>query len=150
MNRKVMMSSLAALSLNGAGPLFANTDESYAEATIEALEQQWTQAQNANDSALESTFVGDKVIFVGLDGKVLNKDQFVAEEKATKYTQVAIDDVVVHAYPGTAVTTYTMTLKGTGPNGKPLNVRERVTDTWVRMPDGKYRCVASVGSPLKV
>ena len=148
MKRATMLSLIGFLSLSGvalqAAPAMGDTEKE-----VQAMEQQWTQAQNANNSALGATFAADKVVFVELDGKVLNKDQFVANEKATKYTHVAIDDVVVHAYPGTAIATYTMTVKGTDSNGKPMDVRERVTDTWVKMPDGKWQCVASVGSPLK-
>jgi len=34
--------------------------------------------------------------------------------------------------------------------GKPLNPHERFTDTWVKMKDGKWQCVASHQSVVKM
>src|SRR5216683_79678 len=39
---------------------------------------------------------------------------------------------------------------GTDASGKPLDVHERWTDTWVKMSNGKWQCVASHGSPVKM
>ena len=147
MTRTISLIGLLALSsavLVQAAPATGDTENA-----VQSLEQQWTQVQNSNNSASEAAFVADTGFFVGSDGRMLNKEQFLADEKATKYTHVAIEDVVVHAYPGTAVATYTMTVKGTSSAGKPMDTRSRVTDTWVKMPDGKWQCVASVGTPLK-
>ena len=34
--------------------------------------------------------------------------------------------------------------------GKPLDVNERFTDTWTKMADGKWQCLASHQSPIKM
>jgi hypothetical protein len=31
-----------------------------------------------------------------------------------------------------------------------MDVNERFTDTWVKMPGGKWQCVASQSSPVKM
>lgn len=48
----------------------------------------------------------------------------------------------------TAIATGTFTGKGTNA-GKPVDVRERFIDTWV-MSNGKWLCVATQDSPLKM
>jgi hypothetical protein len=35
------------------------------------------------------------------------------------------------------------------PTGKPFDSRERFADTWVKMPDGKWQCVASASATIK-
>jgi len=40
--------------------------------------------------------------------------------------------------------------KGTDPSGKPMDVQERFTDTWVKMQNGQWQCVASHVSTLKM
>jgi DNA alkylation repair enzyme len=40
--------------------------------------------------------------------------------------------------------------KGTDPSGKPLDENERWTDTWVKMPNGKWQCAASHASTVKM
>ena len=47
-----------------------------------------------------------------------------------------------------AVATYELTLKGTDSQGKPMDLRVRSTDTWVKN-NGKWECIAAVVSPLK-
>jgi ketosteroid isomerase-like protein len=39
--------------------------------------------------------------------------------------------------------------KGTDEKGKPMDVHARWTDTWAKMSDGKWQCVASHGSSIK-
>ena len=49
----------------------------------------------------------------------------------------------------TAIATGGFKGKGTDESGKPFETNERWTDTWVKMPDGKWQCVASHGSDIK-
>jgi ketosteroid isomerase-like protein len=44
----------------------------------------------------------------------------------------------------------TFRAKGTDASGKPLDVNERFTDTWTKMADGKWQCVASHQSLIKM
>ncbi len=119
------------------------------EKAVEAMEQQWVKANNTNDAALEATLVADNFISIDPQGKVLDKATFLAQEKATKYTHAATDDVIVRVHGATAIATYVFIAKGTGPDGKPMDLRLRITDTWVKMHDGKLQCVAAVDTALK-
>ena len=119
------------------------------EKSVEANEQQWVKANNTNDVALEATLLAGNFILITAEGKVQDKTKFLEREKATKYTHAAIEDVLVRMYGSTAIATYVFIAKGTDPDGKPMDVRVRQTDTWVKMPDGKFQCVAAVDTALK-
>jgi len=55
----------------------------------------------------------------------------------------------VTVFGDTAIAIGTFKAKGTDGTGKPMDVRERFTDTWVKMPNGKWQCVASQGTAVK-
>jgi ketosteroid isomerase-like protein len=57
--------------------------------------------------------------------------------------------VKVNVFGGTAIATGVFKGKGTDADGKSFDVNERFTDTWVKMPDGKWQCVASQSSTTK-
>jgi hypothetical protein len=54
----------------------------------------------------------------------------------------------VTVFGDTAIATGDFKAKGTDASGKPL-ISERFTDTWVKMPNGQWQCVASHVSPIK-
>jgi ketosteroid isomerase-like protein len=120
------------------------------EKAVAALEQQWLQSQRTNNPDLVAPLLADKFITTGSDGKVTNKAETLATAKATKYTSVDYDDMKVTAFGDTAIATGGFRAKGTDASGKPLDVTERFTDTWVKMPNGQWQCVASHVSPVKM
>ena len=120
------------------------------EKAVAALEQQWLQSQKTNNPDLVAPLLADKFINTGSDGKVTSKSESLANAKATKYDSVAYDNMKVIAFGDTAIATGDFKAKGTDASGKPLDVHERFTDTWVKMPSGKWQCVASHGSPVKM
>src|SRR5438477_8445958 len=120
------------------------------EKAVAELEQQWLQSQKTNNPDLVAPLLADKFINTGSDGKVTGKAESLATAKATKYDSVSYDNVKVTAFGGTAIATGDFKAKGTDPSGKPLDLHERFTDTWVKMPNGKWQCVASHGSPVKM
>jgi ketosteroid isomerase-like protein len=120
------------------------------EKAVAALEQQWLQSQKTNNPDLVAPLLADKFINTGSDGKVTGKAESLATAKATKYDSVAYDDVKVTAFGGTAIATGDFKAKGTDASGKPLDVHERFTDTWVKMPNGQWQCVASHQSLVKM
>ena len=149
MNRKAILSVIGFLSLSSAVSLQAATAMGDTEKAMVALEQQWTQMQQANNADRGALFLADKYIGIDIDGKVLTKADVMADAKATMWTSVSFDHVVVTSYGTTAIATGVFTGKGTDSSGKPLNLHERDTDVWVKMSTGKWQCVASVSSPLK-
>jgi len=101
------------------------------EGAVAALEQQWLQSQQTNNPDLVAPLLADKFVSTGSDGKVSDKAQSLA------------------AFGNTAVATGDFKAKGTDASGKPLDTHERFTDTWVKM-NGKWQCVASQASPVKM
>jgi len=120
------------------------------EKAVAALEQQWLQSQKANNPDLVAPLLADKFIMTGVDGKVTGKAESLATAKATKYDSVDYDNVKVTVFGNTAIATGGFKAKGTDPSGKPLDAHERWTDTWVKMPNGQWQCVASHSSPVKM
>ena len=79
-----------------------------------------------------------------------DRAQFIADEKATKYTSVNVEELQVTVFGETAVGRALITYKGIEPKGKAFISHSRWTDAWVKMPDGKWQCVATHGSNVKM
>src|SRR5881227_3077246 len=120
------------------------------EDAVAALEQKWLQSQKTNNPDLVAPLLADKFVNTGSDGKVTSKSESLANAKATKYESVDYDDMKVTVFGDTAIAVGNFNAKGTDPEGKPLNAHERFTDTWVKMKDGKWQCVASHQSAIKM
>ena len=119
------------------------------EKAVAALEQKWLDSQKTNNPDMVAPVLSDKFVNTGSDGKVTSKAESLASAKATKYASVAYDDLKVTAFGEAAVATGDFKAKGTDPEGKPLDVHERFTDTWVKGPKGQWQCVASHQSTVK-
>jgi ketosteroid isomerase-like protein len=120
------------------------------EKAVAALEQQWLQSQKTNNPDLLAPLLVDKFVNTGNDGKVSNKDETLAIVKATKYDSAEYEDVKVTVIGDTAIATGRFRAKGADKSGKPFEVNERWTDTWVKMPSGQWQCAASHSSPVKM
>jgi len=72
----------------------------------------------------------------------------MADLKATKLTSAQYENVQVTVFGDTAIAAGGYKAKGTDSKGKPIDIHERWTDTWVKMPSGKWVCVASHSSPI--
>ena len=120
------------------------------EKAVAALEQQWLQSQKTNNPDLVAPLLADKFMNTGSDGKVTGKAETLATAKATKYDRADYDDVKVTVFGDTAIAMGGFEAKGNDASGKPLDVHERWTDTWVKMPNGQWQCVASHQSLVKM
>jgi ketosteroid isomerase-like protein len=120
------------------------------EKAVAALEEQWLQSQKTNNPDLIAPALADKFVSTSSDGKVSSKAEHLANTKSTKYSSAEYGDLKVTVFGDTAIATGFEKLKGTDASGKPLDVHERWTDTWVKMPGGKWQCVASHQSPIKM
>ena len=118
------------------------------EKAVAALEQKWLQAQKTNNAGLLAPLLADKFVSTGSDGKVTGKAETLANIKSTKFVSAEYDDLKVTVFGTTAIATGGFKGKGTDGSGKPLDVHERWTDTWVKMSSGQWQCVASQGSPV--
>ncbi|HXY13855.1 MAG TPA: nuclear transport factor 2 family protein [Terriglobales bacterium] len=150
MNRTLIWSLICVLSLASAAWVQDKKASGGTEKAIAGLEQQWLQSQKTNNADLVAPLLADKFVNTASDGKVTDKAKSLADAKATKYESVDYQNMKVTAFGDAAIATGYFVGKGTDPSGKPLDVHERFTDTWVKMPDGKWQCVASHQSPVKM
>jgi len=147
--KRIISSCVLALVFLGATLLYAQKNASI-EKSVTDLEQQWLKSQQTNNVDLLEPLLADGFISTSSEGKVSNRTQTIAEAKATKYTSADYIDVKVMVFGDTAIAIGTFRSKGTDASGKPLDANERFTDTWVKMPNGKWQCVASHESPVKM
>lgn len=120
------------------------------EKAVAALEQDWLQSQKSNNPDLVAPLLADKFVSTGMDGKVTDRADSLARDKKIKYDNIEYEDVKVTVFGDTAIATGGSKATGTDEKGKPLDEHVRWTDTWVKMPNGKWQCVASHVSPIKM
>jgi ketosteroid isomerase-like protein len=120
------------------------------EKAVAAQEQQWLQAMTTNNPDLLAPLLADKFVNTAGDAKVTGKAETLAETKSMKWNSAENTDVKVTVFGDTAIATGGFKGKGTDGLGKPLDINERWTDTWVKMPNGQWQCIASQGTPVKI
>jgi Ketosteroid isomerase homolog len=148
MKKTWMWCLIGLISIVSAASLRAQTTDG-TEKAVAALEQQWLQSQKTNNPDLVVPLIADKFIGTGADGKVTDRAQLLADAKASKYDSMVYEDVKVTVFGDTAIATGASRAKGTDETGKPMDTHVRWTDTWVKMPSGKWQCVASHVSSIK-
>ena len=148
MNSRSMIWGSLALVMMLAGAALQAAD-SADEQAVAAAEHQWLKSQQTNNVELLAPLLADKVVETTDQGKVYaGKEAVLAAAKADSWSSADYTDVKVTVFGHTAIATGTFTGKGTSA-GKPIDVRVRFTDTWV-MANGKWLCVATHDSPLKM
>ena len=120
------------------------------EQAITGLEQKWVDSAKANNPDGIAPLLADNFVNTGSDGKVIGKAETVAHAKTAKWETNQISDVKVTVFGNTAIATGDWAGKGTDENGKPVDTHERWTDTWIKMSGGKWQCVASHSSTIKM
>ncbi|MBV8050734.1 MAG: nuclear transport factor 2 family protein [Acidobacteriaceae bacterium] len=121
-----------------------------AEKAVADLEQKWLKSQQTNNADLIAPHLAEKFVDTQSDGKVLDKAAMVAVVKKTKYSSAEYEDVKVTVFGNTGIATGGFKGKGTDPEGKSFDMHERWTDTWVKMPNGEWQCVATQSTPAKM
>jgi ketosteroid isomerase-like protein len=149
MNKAWILCVLCLLTMGSGAWLQAQTT-SATEKEIATLENKWLQSQKTNNTDLVAPLLADTFVSTGNDGKVSNKTQMLATAKASKYTSAEYEDVKITVYGDVAIATGGFLGKGTDAAGKPMDNHERWTDTWVKMPSGKWQCVATHSSTVKI
>lgn len=120
-----------------------------AAAAIVRLENSWADAQKAGDAAKVAPLLAESFVNTDVDGNVSGKPQLLANLKGGKWEHNAISDVKVTVYGDTAIATGAWAGKGVDGDGTRIDRRERWTDTWVKMSDGTWQCVASQQSAVR-
>ncbi|HLM79297.1 MAG TPA: nuclear transport factor 2 family protein [Terriglobales bacterium] len=146
----VVCCAVALLSLMVAAQAKDNKMGSGTEQAIAGLEQQWTDAAKASNPEPLAPLLADKFVNTDSQGKTIGKAETLAHTKAAKWQTNQISDVKVTVFGDTAIATGNWVGKGTDENGKPVDTHERWTDTWMKMSNGKWQCIASHGSTIKM
>lgn len=141
--------ALVLLSLGSVSLLQAQQATGEAEKAVLALETQWMQSQQTNNPDLVVPLLAEKYRETLPDGRVRNKAESMAVTRATKYSKVEWLNLEVTGFGNAAIATSDFKGQGTDESGKPFSSYSRWTDTWVKMPDGKWQCVSSHGSNIE-
>jgi ketosteroid isomerase-like protein len=149
MKRTWMWCLIGLLSLGSAAWSQAQTTGG-TEKAVAALEEQWLQALKTNNPDLLAPLLADKLVITSEVGKVAGKAETLADVKSMKWNSAENSDVKVTVFGDTAIATGGLKGRGTDASGKPFDLDVRWTDTWVKMPSGKWQCVASHDSTIKM
>jgi ketosteroid isomerase-like protein len=147
MKKTWMWCLVGLLSLGSAEPSLAQGTRSVEEAVVR-LEHQWFEARRSCEQL--APLMADKVLIMESDGKVTNKTEALESCKNTKWSLIRIKEMNLTVFGNTVIATGDFTGEGTDASGKSLEVHERWTHTWVKMPNGQWQCVASNMSPVKI
>jgi ketosteroid isomerase-like protein len=114
-----------------------------------AMENQWAKASMASDGEALAPMLSEDFISLDSDGTTHGKAEVVARTKKAKWVTNEIADLKVMVHGDSAIVTGSWTGDGTDGAGKPVKAKERWADTWVKMTNGKWQCVASASAPIK-
>ena len=117
---------------------------------MSCTQRQWLQAQKTSNPDLLAPLLADDLVNTSTEGKVTGKAETLADIKSEKWTSAEYTDLKVHVYGNTAIAYGGFKGHGADASGKPLDEDFRWTDTWVKMPNGKWQCVASQATPVKM
>jgi ketosteroid isomerase-like protein len=148
MKNKLLLSLIGAISIAAAGWSHAQTSSAGTEKAVMALENQWIESEKTNNPDLAAPLFAEKYVATGSDGTLEDRAQTLAQAKARTWTSAVDEDVKIQAYGDVAIVTGGYKGKGTE-SGKPFSEHLRWTDTWVKMPDGKWQLVASHYSTIR-
>ena len=127
---------------------FAKKDTT-TEKTIAALEQRWAVAQRDGKSAAVAPLLAANFVNTDTGGQIYGKDKLLSNLKGGKWEHNEISDVKVTLYGNTAIATGSWSGKGIDGDGTKIDRHERWTDTWVKMQNGNWQCVASQQTEVK-
>jgi len=130
-------------------PAAAQQNAADVAAAIVRLENSWADAQKAGDAAKVAPMLAESFVNTDVDGNISGKSQLLSNLKGGKWEHNAISDVKVTVYGDTAIATGAWAGKGVDGDVTRIDRRERWTDAWVKMSDGKWQCVASQQSAVK-
>ena len=113
------------------------------------MENQWAKASKAGNADALAPMLAEDFVALDSDGSMRTKSEALARMKKAKWVTNEIGDMKVTVHGDAAVVTGSWTGKGTDADGKAIDAKERWADTWVKMSNGKWQCVASASAPMK-
>jgi ketosteroid isomerase-like protein len=112
------------------------------------MENQWAQASKSGNADALAPLLSEDFIALDSDGSMRTKSEVLARTKKAKWSTNEIADLKVTVHGDTAIVTGSWTGKGTDGGGKTIDAKERWADTWVKMRNGRWQCVASASAPI--
>jgi ketosteroid isomerase-like protein len=123
----------------------AQNDASDIAGRIRSLETSWNQAEQQQDTKALDRLLGEKFIYIDVDGTMQDRAKFLdgVKNRAEHIDVIGVEPETtqVYVYGDSAVASGIYREKGTL-HGKPYSNRGRFTDTWVRQGTA-WVCVAS-------
>src|SRR6266478_986667 len=120
------------------------------EKAVAALEETWLQAINTDSPDLLAPLLADKFVSTSPEGKVTGKAEALLEVKTFEKNSGANSGMNVFVYGDTAIAIGILKAKMKDPSGKIVDLNLQWSDTWVKMANGKWQCVASHASLIKM
>jgi ketosteroid isomerase-like protein len=134
---------LGLLALLGVMPAQAQDKGGDVSKAILAMENQWLDAEKINNVTVVASLLADKYVATSPIGKLEDKAKTLDDVKTRKYKSAEYEDMQVALFGSTAIARGGYKGSGTEADGKPFTEHLRWTDTWVKMPGGKWQCVAT-------
>lgn len=142
--KALIWSSLVLVSLaNGASATAQAAGSGVDGRAVISAEHQWLKAQQTNDMRLLAPLLADKVIYTSDDKMVVGRDAVIAAFKADTFSSAEYRELRVALFGHVAIATGIFIGKETSAAGKSHDLRLRFTDTWVKVANGRWQCVAS-------
>ena len=122
-------------------PLWSANNET--QKVITELEFKWAEAQRLGNAKVVAPMLAEGFVNTDADGQTYGKEKLLSNLEGGQWEHNGISDVKVTVYGHTAIATGAWAGKGMDGDGTKVDRAERWTDTWVKMPGGKWQCVAS-------
>jgi len=116
---------------------------------ITQVEQQWASNSKAGNVDAVAANLADNFVELDSDGSLYTKTQVVDRMKTSKWQTNEVSNIKVVVHGNTAIATGSWQGKGTS-SGKSIDQKENWIDTWMKMANGKWQCVASASAMTKM
>ena len=115
---------------------------------VQEIKRQYDVAQLANDAGWFERMLAEDYVFIGGDGSVTTKADFVREMRGKDlvWKSVAVKEMKIRVYGDTAVVTGRFFGRGQY-KGASLDERQRFTSLWIKR-SGRWQGISEHGSKL--
>jgi ketosteroid isomerase-like protein len=120
------------------------------EQAITTMEQQWAADSKAGNADALAPMLAENFVNMDSDGTMHGKAETLSRIKAAKWETNEVSNIKVTSFGNTAIAAGAWQGKGTNAAGKPVDEHEQWVDTWMKMPSGKWQCIASASTPTKM
>jgi ketosteroid isomerase-like protein len=117
---------------------------------ITQMEQAWASNSKAGNTDAIGANLADSFVELDSNGGFYTKTQAVDRMKKAKWQVNEVSDIKVDVHGNTAIATGGWHGKGASADGKSIDQKENWIDTWMKMPSGKWQCVASASAMTRM